>query len=300
MYQCIEPVIAVTNFTKKDGKKHLKFFGPNSVDYNLGKLRDRYGDKNVYTLGCGKCESCRKNYALDWSLRVSLECMYHPYNYFVTLTYADSSVRYANRQDLRKFLDRLEGKGDSKQKITYFACFELGELTQRPHWHIILMLDKPLELNHPVKIGSFMHYYSKDLDKKWKFGLHDISIVEDCATSRYVAKYTGKDSKIFMSRNIGLSYFLDNKQKIIDNGFKLYLKAFNDGKPIDIPKCFVRWFQNKIWCPEIDDWLFDKSNYGRTLAKIQQRQYNSVHEEVMLANKISRVKNKSKKVRELT
>lgn len=295
MNQCLNPLIAVKSFVNSEGKQVLRFYGKNNVDYNLKNLRQKYGDENVYIMGCGTCESCRKNYSQDWALRVSLECSCHQYNYFVTLTYRDEALQFFSKKDFRKFIDRLEGHS-SQNKVKYFACCERGDLTQRQHWHVVLMLDKPLDLNHPVKIGNYYHYHSKDLDKLWKFGLHDISPVLNCAAGAYVAKYTGKDSHVYMSRNLGKHYFYDHMEEIKKDNFKLYLNYFNNGQATDVPKCFKEWF--KCYDPlGIESYLDEKCMIGRTFSHIQQRLYCSEHEEVMLANKISCEKDKKIKRR---
>lgn len=298
MYQCVNPLIAVNMFVDSLGKQKLKLFGSHHVEYNIRDLRSKFGNENVYLLPCGSCEACRKNYAKDWALRIALEHYYHKYAYFITLTYANQSLPGASKKDLRRFLDRLEGSGPDKQKLVYFACSEHGELNGRFHWHLILLCDKELTLIQPVKIGRFYHYHCKEISEKWLFGLHDISICEDSSCYRYVAKYTSKNGRVYMSRNIGRTYFDQNYDSIIKNNFKIYLKEFNNGAPVDIPQCFVKWFKARC-CSEIDNYIDEKFKNGELIHSIKMFQTGSIREEDLLFEEIKHEKDKTKERRDL-
>ena len=62
---------------------------------------------------------------------------------FVTLTYNNDNLPYnenailptLRKKDLQMFFKRLRSRID---KIKYFACGEYGDVTQRPHYHMIL------------------------------------------------------------------------------------------------------------------------------------------------------------------
>ena len=152
-FQCLDPFVAVNLYTKEDGKKFLKLYPKSRLNYDLKTLKEHYGEDNVYTLPCGKCESCRRNRAEEWAVRCELEAKQHKYNYFLTLTFDDYHIEKASFKDLQKFLDRLEGF-NHERKFKYFAAQELGELTERLHFHLILFCDFEIDLFRPVKLGA--------------------------------------------------------------------------------------------------------------------------------------------------
>lgn len=241
-FTCLNPYVAVPIFTKSNGKKHLKLYSKGRINYDLNELKFKYGEDNVYLLPCGTCESCRRNKAEEWAIRCELESKCHKFNYFVTLTFDDFHIDMASEKDLQKFLDRLSGFGHHR-KYKYFACKELGENTERLHFHLVLFCDFEIDLFNPMKIGHFYHFESKLMNQLWKNGFYTISPFETtCA--RYVAKYTAKNSKLYMSRNIGKQYFKEHYQEIIDDGFKVYSDF--GGKFVSyVPSCFIKWFENE-------------------------------------------------------
>lgn len=294
-FQCLDPYVAVSRFTKLDGKRILKIYSKKRLDYDIQSLKRKYGDDNVYVLPCGKCESCRRNKAEDWAIRCELEAKCHKYNYFVTLTYNNDSILFGSDYDFKAFLDRLEGKGH-KRKFKYFACREFGELTSRLHWHLVLFCDFPIDLYNPVKIGDYYHYESDLMKSLWKFGFYTISPFEtSCA--RYVAKYTAKNSKLFMSRNIGKTYFLEHYDEIIADNFKVY-SDFGQKFVSYVPTCFIRWFDsvNK-------DITADHKRFKKDLAHLvlcEKRRCNvSDFEEDIITSDQKRIKEKGRKFRKL-
>lgn len=238
---CLNPILAVSIMKNDDDKHVLKFIPRSEID-NLEFRKLVYGSNNVFLLPCMKCKPCRDRYAKDWAVRCTLEAQEHKFNYFLTLTYDDEHVLYANKHDFsQKFLKNLgyelTGKRDRPK---FFACMEKGEETNRIHFHCVLFLDKELDLIRPVKIGSFYHYSCELLERCWKNGFVDVAPFEsDCA--RYVAKYSTKQGNCFMSRNLAKSYYLKHRDEIVKDGFFVYGSFF--GKEyITIPKVFGKWF----------------------------------------------------------
>jgi len=227
---------------KNSDDKHVLKFIPRSEIDELESKKLVYGSDEVFLLPCMKCKECRKDYARDWAVRCCLEAKEHKYNYFLTLTYDEYHVQFGNKKDFsEKFLKKLNYKlTGTKGRPLFFACMERGELTHRLHFHCVLFLDHPLDLKLPVKIGDFYHYSCDLLTDTWSMGFVDVAPFEtDCAA--YVAKYSTKQGKCFMSRNLGKSYYLKHKKEIAEDGFKVYGDFF--GKEYtQIPSCFVRWF----------------------------------------------------------
>lgn len=285
-YQCLNPLVAIS-LGVFNGKHRLKFLG-NSRPFNLHDLKDKYGQDNVFVLPCSSCPSCRRNYAFEWSIRCSLEASLHKYNYFITLTYDDYHIKTACKKDLDKFFDRLEGF-KHKNKFLYFACQEEGELNHRIHFHVAIFGDKPFTLINPVKKDRFYHYHAKELFDLWTFGLHDIAPFES-SCARYIAKYTSKsNAKLFMSRNIGKQYVINNFQKIIDNNFILYGEFGSDKHYVNCPKSLLRYFldSNVLAAVKYKD---DIKQLGHLVQAYFMRDLCTSIEEVCINEKKSRVK----------
>lgn len=117
-------------------------------------------------------------------------------------------------------------------KIRFFGCGEYGELSGRPHIHLILFMDFPLvdlELEY-VKNG-FPYYQSKFITDIWAKGRTQVCNFS-FDTANYTARYIMKKQKgegaemyerlhiepefVLMSRKpgIGYNYYNDNKDSI--------------------------------------------------------------------------------------
>lgn len=159
---------------------------------------------------CGQCLPCRINRRRVWTLRLMLEGLNHAESSFVTLTYAPEFLPDNGsliKKHVQGFLKRLR-KSLEPQKIRYFACGEYGEISQRPHYHLIIF-------GLPPHMEQF-------ITRAWTFGLvHVGSFSMDSA--QYVAGYVTKkivkrgtdDERIsefvLCSRRPGLgSYALDD------------------------------------------------------------------------------------------
>lgn len=292
-FQCLNPYVAVSLYKDKEGKNTLKLFSKSRINYNLRDLKRTFGSDNVFVLPCGTCESCRRNRAEDWAVRCSLEAKEHPFNYFLTLTYDDNYIFKSSKDDLDKFFDRLEGKGH-KRRFKYFACQEFGELTNRKHYHCVLFCDFELDLRDPIKVGNFYQYKSSVIDKAWDLGLYTLSpFATSCA--RYVAKYTAKNSKLFMSRNLGRSYFEKHYEDIKKDHFRVYAD-FGNKFVHYVPQCFIKWFEQKE--PGIaGDFVNFKKSLAHTVLAEKMRSMVVSHEESVMGFDQALIKEKGQKRR---
>lgn len=110
---------------------------------------------------CGKCLECRIQRTRQWADRCVLEAKQYKYNYFVTLTYDDNHLPIKNSldsKDLQLFMKRLRKKFKGI-KIRFLACGEYGDISWRPHYHLLLF-------NCPIPDLSyvFMHRDVVDID----------------------------------------------------------------------------------------------------------------------------------------
>ena len=110
---------------------------------------------------CGKCLECRIQHARQWADRCVLEAKKYKYNYFVTLTYDDAHLPQKNSlqpRDLQLFMKRLRKKFKGVP-IRFLACGEYGDISWRPHYHLLLF---NLPLNDLSYV--FMHRDVVDID----------------------------------------------------------------------------------------------------------------------------------------
>jgi len=182
---------------------------------------------------CGQCVGCRLERSRQWAVRLMKENKLHDRSSFLTLTYHDDHLPKLSNgrptlvlEDVQLFLKRLR-KHFSPHPLRYFQCGEYGELTQRPHHHMILFGEDFCKTREPIEKSrtGFSQYKSPLLDSLWGKGRATISEVS-FESAAYVARYclkkiTGKGSMfhysgrkpefVTMSRNPGIaSGFFDD------------------------------------------------------------------------------------------
>lgn len=127
---------------------------------------------------CGKCNFCLSTKRSQWSLRLFQELRHATAAQFLTLTYSDDCMPVNDdaypslrKDDFQNFMKRL--RKITPVKLRYYAVGEYGDVTQRPHYHIILfnlqpsLLPKVLDVwgQGIVHIGSVtpasIHYVTK-------------------------------------------------------------------------------------------------------------------------------------------
>lgn len=197
---------------------------------------------------CGKCAACLTNKRNDWATRLRIELKHAKTAHFITLTYTDDNLLYADHEnektgiittvpvlnvdDTQKFMKRLRKK--NKNKLKYFLCGEYGEKFKRPHYHMIIFnIDKKFRGQSLEKL----------LLETWGHGLVHIGSVTP-ASIRYTTNYMiqKQDMKGFpvqpfatMSRGLGLSYISKMKsyhQKDISRNYV----TFEDGQKSRLPR----------------------------------------------------------------
>lgn len=204
--------------------------------------------RNPVLIPCGHCSGCRLASSKEWTTRGVLESKMHSYNYFLTLTYSDDCLPVSglDKKDLQDFFKRfryhLENAGLSNFK--YLACGEYGDITFRPHYHMILFCDDPLPL---IRIGPNRHHCPLVADS-WKFGLHEVSF-SNSSTIAYVCGYVNKkigDAKDYGSLTppfrlasrspaIGRSWLESHG---IDDSFKVYGPFGKNKSSASVPRYF--------------------------------------------------------------
>lgn len=145
--------------------------------------------------------------------------------------------------------------------IKYFYCGEYGGVTSRPHYHLILF-GVPLDSNlfYATHVdGKFFkeHWKSKQLDKWWPYGMHDLAVLEwsnAAYTTRYCMKklVSGKcDPEVYaaigkipefvrMSKGIGFTYYENNKDDIYKTDSIVMKTVKGNTGAIKPPRAFDR------------------------------------------------------------
>lgn len=214
---------------------------------------DPFNPNRPVYVPCGHCYYCLNVGKQEWIVRNNFEAqMYEDKDKcFITLTLDDNFVNSTNYSDFQRFLKRyrLFLKYHFNKKIRYFGCFERGDKSGRPHFHILIYGDNP-QYWSMFKGKDFLYINAWFQKHIWKRGLVKIdrftgeSIgyvvgyvlkkklrlneqIKLCNYSRLkinkLNKYSRSDSEAgfkrfeyyFASQGLGFSFFLKKMGKII-------------------------------------------------------------------------------------
>ena len=181
---CTKPKTAWKYGKHPSGKTKLTFKDPQEPGTEKQKIP------------CGKCVSCKLDYAREWSTRITHEMQTAGIGCFITLTISDAHMVYpptVYKRTIQLFIKRLRKR--VKQKFKYFACGEYGTGRQRPHYHICVMgydfPDKQFWKKTPA--GSEI-FRSAILEKVWTYGYAHLGEL-NFQSAGYAARYTLKKSR---------------------------------------------------------------------------------------------------------
>ena len=181
---------------------------------------------------CGRCGPCLINRSRDWCLRLQQELMSERtiFSTFLTLSYSPENVPLAddkmvlNKSDLQKYFKRVR----KNFNFRYFAVGEYGNKSWRPHYHVILFLNKTFNSNgnEDVTRSVTKNSFYALLEKCWDLGIVYFGDVTP-ASINYVSFYILKESYDqayaeaglpapfqLMSKRpfLGSTYVFDNKE----------------------------------------------------------------------------------------
>ena len=183
-----------------------------------GFLSWRKDDPTIikHLLPCGQCAECRSDRAHEWANRLTLEAELYPgQSWFLTLTYDDDHLPRTGRKvldretgvvgdlpvvdadDISRFMKTLRKR--SARKYRFFGVTEYGDLSRRPHVHIILFGELPdLQTYRYGVDGAVLlppnTYHSDLVEECWNKGLISVQEANSFAMS-YVAGYAVKKLK---------------------------------------------------------------------------------------------------------
>lgn len=114
----------------------------------LKMLKVRHGEF-THTVPCGKCAYCLMNKRSQWMFRIHHEMRTQEYpGWFLTLTYHERFVKRVGGgrlslrfRDVQLFLKKLR---KAKYYAKYICVGEYGAETKRPHYHMLLWTDCPV------------------------------------------------------------------------------------------------------------------------------------------------------------
>lgn len=194
-----------------------------------------------FEVPCGSCRACKIAKAREWTIRLLHELSYHETGCFLTLTYDNDHLPHnnsINKRDLQLFFKLLRYKYPFR--IKYFACGEYGDVTFRPHYHVLIFgIDKTQQLliNSCWKHG-FIHY---GYVSRKSIG-YVVGYISKKYNGRYKdEKYTSKGLECpfqLQSQGIGFEYALDNFKTLNEN-----LCINYQGAKVKIPRYYLKKFK---------------------------------------------------------
>lgn len=270
---CTNPNLMRFSVDPESGTVFSRFIGNGSYmdpkDYGTP-----YVDKEWYIpVPCGKCASCRMDYAREWSNRMILELQDHDQAMFLTLTYNDDHLPYSDKgfptlvkRDVQLFLKRLRKHLNGK-RIRYYFSGEYGSKTERPHYHAIiygiglntfpdLIYRGSNKLGHP-------YFTSPTLERIWRNGFISFSSVT-WRTCNYVSRYVlKKQSQIeefngtccppfnVSSRKPGIGML--RADQLLSSGFSVFSVDGKDGiHDIPIPRSIIKRLKESDHYDDLD------------------------------------------------
>lgn len=169
-------------------------------------------------VGCGQCVGCRLRRSVDWAARCVHENSLYFVSSFVTLTYDDEklwrcSLEYRDFQLFMKRVRKELGYFDTTYWTwlpRFYMCGEYGEITRRPHFHVLLFGLYFSDRQFYGKSGSGASLWTSDvLSRLWPHGMSwigDVTFESAAYVARYcMKKITGKGADAHYEAVDGLS-----------------------------------------------------------------------------------------------
>lgn len=180
----------------------------------------------TFQIPCGKCISCRLEYARQWAIRCVHEAKMHPENCFITLTYAEENLKSdklvyqdfqtfvknlrsqrfqglldlmfptlpqkEQRQLWRKLPKERQNELNDSIRISVFVTGEYGDRQKRPHWHALLFNYRPEDSTYKYSNDRGDKIYSSEtLGNLWPHGISELGDVT-FESAGYCARYAAK------------------------------------------------------------------------------------------------------------
>lgn len=263
----------------------------------------------TFQLPCGRCISCRLEYARQWAVRCVHEASMHEKNSFITLTYDDKhltsdKLQYKHFQD---FMKRLRARNPQSQ-VGMFVTGEYGEIRKRPHWHAIIFNWRPEDLEHKYtnERGDKL-FSSKELSELWPFGISEVgSVTFESAgyCARYAAKKLvhGKDqdheyqpiSKKSSKHAIGKKWLEKHWPDVFNYGHLI----MHDGTKAGVPRYYEKWLkahEPDAWSRYVTQTKNEKTKELERIQNALDQQEKQINEKRLSQGKTTQIsKNKTR------
>lgn len=193
---------------------------------------------------CGSCRACRVNRTQEWAVRIMHESDKWENANFTTLTYADEYLpkdASLDKRDAQLFLKRL--RKNTKRKFKYYLAGEYGDITNRPHYHVIFLGFDLGEEDKELITECWGKGNIKIKGLGWDSARYVASYVQKKYTGKLAKEIYGEKQIPFQlcSKGMGLDYVKQNKTQLEQ---KLHITM--NGKKIPIP----RYYKKKLKLPE--------------------------------------------------
>lgn len=210
----------------------------------------------TFQLPCGKCISCRLEYARQWAQRCVHEASMFENNSFITLTYSEENLTSDKLiyKDFQDFMKRLRSKNPHLE-IGVFVTGEYGDQRKRPHWHALLFNYRPhdLTLKYTSDRGDKV-YKSEELASLWPHGASELGQVT-FESAGYCARYAAKKlvhgndqdhdyqpiSKKSSKHAIGKRWLEKHWQDVFNHGYIINA----DGVKSGVPRYYEKWLKKE-------------------------------------------------------
>lgn len=222
--------------------KKVNDSGKRSVVFQPGEA---YTDMPVQ-LPCGRCDGCRADQSLMWSIRAYHESTRHECNCFVTLTLDDSHYPVdgkISKEHLQLFIKRLRKKVDPV-KLRYIACGEYGSNSGRAHYHAIIFGLDFLANSIPISDKLYTNPLLEETWGKGQVSIAPCTMSSICYTCGYVMKKI-KDPDTFnlMSRRPGIGKdWLEAYSKDLERTGKVVI----EGREYPVPMRYLLWKEEEL------------------------------------------------------
>lgn len=210
----------------------------------------------TFQLPCGKCISCRLEYARQWAQRCVHEASMYENNSFITLTYSDENLKSDKLQykDFQDFMKRLRTKNPHLE-IGMFVTGEYGDIRKRPHWHALLFNYRPTDTVHKyTNDRGDKVYSSNELTNLWPHGTSELGQIT-FESAGYCARYAAKKlvhgndqdhdyqpiSKKSSKNAIGKKWLEKHWEDVFNHGYIINA----DGVKSGIPRYYEKWLKKE-------------------------------------------------------
>lgn len=170
-------------------------------------MTDKFGRRQ--SVPCGRCYECRREKQQEWCFRLDQEMRFSLVSFFVTLTYEDSNLIFADDEPclykrhlqlhFKKLRKRLEPKS-----IKYYAVGEYGERSNpgRPHYHYLIFYR-----------GRYDRFKLMQFIKEcWDFGISQVLPINGAQgyVTKYILKFDKREHLVkpfsLVSHGLGIDY----------------------------------------------------------------------------------------------